>query len=509
MNQTDDSQAAVFQLLGDPATYGGREVRRIDTHANVVFLAGDRALKVKRAVRLAFLDYSTLAKRKAACASELEVNRVFAPELYRRIVPITRNPEGQLSLDGEGETIEWAVEMLRFDESQTLDRIADVHGIDDTLAQKLAATVAAMHARVPVVDGNSWIAALESFLEQNATEFQETPTLFQSDLVVKLDRAARSELARLRPLLASRGRRGLIRRGHGDLHLGNIALLEGRPVLFDAIEFDPDVAAGDVLYDLAFLLMDLLERDFGRAANIVLNGYFSQLQSVEDLDGLAGLPFFMSLRAAIRAKVTAARLQYADTKDQALLGEAAKGYFRLAAELLSPAPPTLVAVGGLSGTGKSSLARELAPFVAPAPGALLIRSDVERKRLFGVPETEHLPPDAYRAEASDKVYGIVAGKAARVIAAHHSAIVDAVFAKPEERAAIAALANTAFRGLFLIADLQTRLNRVGTRGLDASDANAAVALQQESFAVGRIGWIEIDASGSLPETLERARAALR
>ena len=243
----------------------------------MVFLAGDRALKVKRAVRLPFLDYSTLAEAKTACASELEVNRAFAPELYRRVVPITRNSSGRLALDGDGETIEWAVEMLRFDESQTLDRIAEVQGIDDALARKLAETIVAMHARVPVVDANSWIAALDRFLEQNAAAFREAPALFPSDLAAKLDHAARAALERLRPLLASRGRRGLIRRGHGDLHLGNIALLEGRPVPFDAIEFDPDVAAGDVLYDLAFLLMDLLERGLGRAANIVMNGYFAQI----------------------------------------------------------------------------------------------------------------------------------------------------------------------------------------------------------------------------------------
>ena len=309
----------MLQFLGAPATHGNHEVRRIDTHANVVFLAGDRALKVKRAVRLPFLDYSTLAKRKAACASELEVNRTFAPELYRRVVPITRNSSGQLALDGDGETIEWAVEMLRFDESQTLDRIAEVRGIDDALARKLAETIVAMHARVPVVDANSWIAALDRFLEQNAAAFREVPALFPSDLAAKLDHAARAALERLRPLLASRGRRGLIRRGHGDLHLGNIALLEGRPVPFDAIEFDPDVAAGDVLYDLAFLLMDLLERGLGRAANIVMNGYFAQIAQAEDLDGLAALPFFLSLRAAIRAKVTAARLQYAESKDHAAL----------------------------------------------------------------------------------------------------------------------------------------------------------------------------------------------
>jgi aminoglycoside phosphotransferase family enzyme/predicted kinase len=510
MNEVQ-SQAAALRFLGDAATYGDHQVRRIDTHANVIFLAGDRALKVKRAVRLPFLDYSTLAKRKAACTSELDVNRAFAPELYRRVVPITRNLSGQLALDGDGETIEWAVEMLRFDESQTLDRIAEVRGIDDALARKLAETIVDMHARMPAVDANSWIAALDRFLEQNAAAFREAPVLFPVDPVAKLDHTAHATLERLRPLLASRGRRGLIRRGHGDLHLGNIALLEQRPVPFDAIEFDPDVAAGDVLYDLAFLLMDLLQRGLGRAANIVTNGYLAQLARAEDLDGLGALPFFLSLRAAIRAKVTAARLQYAAPKDQASVSAAAEAYFRLATELISPPPPTLIAIGGLSGTGKSSLARELAPHVTPAPGALLLRSDVERKRLFGIAETERLPPAAYSAEANARVYQIVTEKAARVLAANHSAIVDAVFAKSAERAAveaIAASAKSAFRGLFLVADIQTRLDRIGMRGLDASDANAAVAEQQESFALGSIEWAEIDASGTLPQTLERAHAAI-
>src|SRR6185503_527847 len=155
MGKVDDPQAPVFVLLGDPTTYGGCDVRRIDTHANVVFLAGDRALKVKRAVHLPFLDYSTLEKRKAACASELAVNRVFAPQLYRRIVPITRDPSGRLTLDGEGQIVEWAVEMSRFDENQTLDHIADSHGIGDRVARDLAAAVVAMHARVPAVDGKS------------------------------------------------------------------------------------------------------------------------------------------------------------------------------------------------------------------------------------------------------------------------------------------------------------------------------------------------------------------
>ena len=291
MDQAAEPQDAVFKYLGNAATHGGCEVRRIDTHAAAVFLAGNRAYKVKRAVRFPFLDYSTLAKREAACLAELEVNRPHAPELYRRVVPITRDANGQLAIDGEGEPIEWAVEMVRFDENQTLDRLAETNGIDDTLAEKLAVIVTQMHARAPIVDASPWLNAVEGYIDQATTAFREYPALFPADAVLVLDRALHSELDRLRPLLLNRGRLGLIRRGHGDLHLGNIALLNGRPIPFDAIEFDPVIASGDVLYDLAFLLMDLIERRLDRAANVILNRYFTETRRIEDLDGLAALPF--------------------------------------------------------------------------------------------------------------------------------------------------------------------------------------------------------------------------
>ena len=334
MDETE-SQDAVLRFLGDPATHGGRPVRRIDTHANVVFLVGDCALKVKRAVRFPFLDYSTLDRRKAACAAELEVNRNFAPELYRRVVPITKAASGRLAIGGEGEVIEWAVEMLRFDEDRTLDRIAETRGIDDDLAARLAGMVLAMHRAAPIADAAAWIAALAEFLNQNAAAFREEPALFNAERAATLDRSARVELDRRRGVLLGRGARGLIRQGHGDLHLGNIALLDGRPVPFDAIEFDPNVAAGDVLYDLAFLLMDLIDRGLGRAANIVLNGYFAPLRRSDDLDGFAALPLFLSMRAAIRAKVTAARRPFVEPADRARLGEKAQEYFHLAADLIA------------------------------------------------------------------------------------------------------------------------------------------------------------------------------
>ncbi len=507
MSPAETSQQAVIDFLARPASHDGAPVKRIDTHAATVFLAGERALKIKRAVRFPFLDYSTLDRRKAACAAELEVNRPYARAIYRRAVAITRQQDGTLAIGGAGEPVEWAVEMARFDETQTLDRLAAAGRIDGALADALGRAVARAHVAAPVNQAAGFVDTLAEVIAQNNAELGAAPELFPPPAVNALTAAARGAFARLRALLVARERAGRVARCHGDLHLGNIVLIDGAPVLFDAIEFDPRIATGDVLYDLAFLLMDLIERGLQQAANIVLNRYLNETRRDEDLDALAALPLFLSLRAAIRAKVTAARRR--PGAERAIIEQSARNYFALAGKLLAPPSPRLLAVGGLSGTGKSLLARTLAADFLPAPGAVLLRSDIERKALFGVAETDRLPAQAYTPDVTARVYATLADKARRVIAAGHSAIVDAVYADPGERAAIAqAASGAAFHGLFLTAGLSVRLSRVGSRQGDASDAGAAVARRQEKYDLGVMDWTPVDASGPPEETLRRAKAAL-
>lgn len=507
---TMDQQEEILEAISD-ALHEKSLVKRIDTHASTIFLAGKRALKIKRAVKFPFLDYSTLSRRKAACVAELNVNRPLAPQIYKGLVAIVRGTDGSIRIGGEGTPIEWAVEMERFDETATLDKLADHGTIDDKLADEIAQAVVFAHKVAPAANAELWLKALKTFIDQNDAAFRSEPTLFSLSETEVLYSLSIRALEKAKPLILIRGSAGLIKHLHGDLHLGNIVLLDERPVLFDAIEFDPLIAIGDVLYDLAFLIMDLSERGLKLAANIVFNSYLRDSKELSNLDALALLPLFLSLRAAIRAKVCAARSERANTADRPGIKRSALKYFEFAVKCLRPRPAALLAIAGLSGTGKSVLALRLAPNLGPVPGAVVLRSDIERKHLFGVSEFQRLPPECYSIDATKRVYDSLACKAGRVIAAGHSAIVDAVYARAEERDAIeniAAKEHVTFQALFLTADLNIRLARVSERAGDASDANRSVVLQQAQYDLGKLEWPLIDASGSPEQTLTMAEEKL-
>jgi aminoglycoside phosphotransferase family enzyme/predicted kinase len=504
----DALQEQVFAFLADPASHGGASVHRIDTHGASVFLAGDRALKIKRAVRFPFLDYSTLAKRKAACQDELAINRAFAPKIYRRVVAITKGADGRFQIGGDGETLEWAVEMARFDETATIDHLAKAGPLPSGLAVKIAEVVAASHAAATVAATKPWIASIAAIIAGTTSAFRAGNT-FAPDQIETLDRLCRAALARLLPLFEARGAQGLVRRCHGDLHLSNIVLIDHEPVLFDAIEFDPNMASIDVFYDLAFALMDFVHYGRRDEAATLLNRYLA-ITSKQNFEALSTLPLLMTMRAAIRANVMLARVAR-NSEDAAAIRQIAEDYFALALRLIAPPPPRLIAVGGLSGTGKSLLAKALAGSVVPEPGAVVLRSDVRRKQLFNVAEIQRLPEHAYRPDVTAEVYQLLAEHAARILAQGHSVIVDAVFAREDERDAIERVANhgnARFDGLYLVADLDTRIRRVSGRAGDASDATPEIVRRQDCYDAGAIRWTMIDASGTPEQTLQRANAGL-
>ncbi len=514
---TDDhvvaDQSAVFAFLADPASHGGTApVTRIDTHGAAVFLVGPDAYKVKRAVAFPFMDFSTLDKRREACTGEIAINRPNAPDLYLSALPVTEQ-DGRLTLGGTGTPVEWVVHMRRFDEGQTLDRVAARDGLGREVLSTLARAIVEAHRRAPLCPpGFDAVAALADVAADNAASFRAVPELFESTQAQALEAGTAAALAAFTDLMRERTAGGDVRRCHGDLHLRNIALIEGRPVLFDAIEFNPELATCDVLYDLAFLIMDLWQRGLKGEANAVLNRYLWAQDHERHYRALKALPLFLSLRAAIRAKVGMAALARLDGEARTRAAREVQDYFAAALGFLAPTPPVLLAVGGLSGTGKSRLAARAAPALGRAPGAVVLRSDVERKSLNGVAETERLPAAGYAPEQTAQVYDRVRQRIDVALKAGQAAVADAVHARPDERSAIRAVAETngvPFLGLWLTAPLDLLRTRVARRKNDASDATPEVVTRQADYDLGPMDWIEVDVSEGADAALSEVERHLR
>ncbi len=512
----DDSQREVIAFLRDPSSYpqDAGPVEVVETHASIVFLAGKYAYKLKRAVKYPYLDFSTTARRLAACTAELKLNRRTAPQLYLEVRAICRDSDGSLVWrHGVGDPLDYVVVMQRFDQHDLLDAVArqsGQSGLSVPLIHALTAHVAGFHAKAEKLPERGGSAAMEKVARDNLGVLRECrPAGFAAAQIDRLDSLLRSELARVASLLDERRAAGKVRRCHGDLHLRNVCLVGGKPVLFDCIEFSEEIASIDVLYDLAFLLMDLGHRGHHGFANLALNRY---LDLTEEDDGLAAMPLFLALRAAIRAHVTATMAEHGWSGEDANAAFAeARGYLDDAEAALASQPARLIAVGGLSGTGKSTLAARLAGELGRAPGARMLRSDVLRKLRFGAEPETPLPPEAYASDFTQLVYRDLCARAARALRAGYSAVIDAVALGEDERrafAAVAAAAGVPFTGLWLEAPPDALIARVGRRHGDASDASREVIEQQLLCDPGALDWTRIEAGGDADATLMAARRAL-
>ena len=510
-------QAALVAALRNPACYPhpAGQVELIETHISYVLLSGAYAYKIKKAITLGFLDFSTLARRRMYCEEELRLNGRLAPEIYLAVVAITGSVDAP-SFAGNGAAIEYAVRMTRFAQDDLLDRQLAAGRLSPEVIDRLAGQLADFHERADRAPPGQRFGSPQAVWEPMAQNFAQLGELLTGAAhrarLADLDAWSRRRFSQLAHLLATRLRDGWIRECHGDLHLGNIVTTDAGLRIFDCIEFDPALRWIDVLNEIAFLTMDLEERGRADYGHRLLNRY---LEALGDYHGLPLLAFYTVYRALVRAKVAAIRAGQEDPASRLAELANCERYLDCAEKATVPGKPRLLLMHGLSGSGKSWLAQQLLERL----GGLRIRSDVERKRLFGLPALARsdsaVGAGLYDAAATRATYDRLVELASQILAAGYPVVVDAANLKTWQRDAFRKLA--AARGVpFAIvsctapeAVLQARLATRQASGRDASEADQAVLACQlrdrEAITTDEEACcLTIDTSGPFPEDLPGA-----
>ena len=509
------ASARLVEGLLNPAAYPHpvARVELLETHISWVLLAGDFAYKVKKPVSLGFVDFATLEARRHFCEEELRLNRRTAPALYLDVVAITGTAASPV-LGGAGPAIEYAVRMRRFPQEALLGRMAREGRLEAGHIDRLARAVAGFHARVERAGASLAFGSAEQVLADALANFTQVDALDDSESTRALRRELRERTrysgASLAGDFARRKREGFVRECHGDLHLGNVTLVEGVPVVFDAIEFNESLRWIDVMADLAFPVMDLEHHSLPRFAWRLLNGY---LEATGDYGGLGVLRFYLVYRAMVRAKVDCIRAHQADANalERERSARAYRAHLKLARHLGQPQPAALVVMHGLSGSGKTTVSQALLESL----GAVRARSDVERKRLHGLDALARTasPTGAglYGAQETDRTYSQLAHIAGEVLAQGYPAIVDAAFLERSRREFFREIAGDHGAAFAIVAcgapeaELRRRVERREREGSDASEAGLAILENQlgrlEPLAEDELEstvFIETESEGALP-----------
>lgn len=484
MVDTLEAHEVLIRSLLDPAAWpeGGGDRRRIDTHISTVVLAGEEAYKIKKPLDLGFLDFSTLERRRLCCEEEVRLNRRLAPQIYIRALPVTGS-ETAPRLGGDGPVIDWAVHMHRFDPDAILSHHTDQ--LNRGLVEKIAWRIARFHADAAVCPDDLGCGTPEAVYAPMAQNFSQIRSLRGGDrrLLDKLAEWTEDRQYELRQVLYARRAGSHVRECHGDLHLGNIALINGEPVAFDGIEFNPALRWIDTINDLAFLTMDLT-----RVGRVDLARWFldSYLELRGDYDGLRVLHFYEVYRAMVRAKVAAIRISQRDLPADArerTIGEFRR-YLRIAEAFTHPSPRAIVITQGVSGTGKSTVASQLLDHLH----AVRVRSDVERKRLAGLaPRADAMTlynAGIYTADMTERTYARLAELAQTIVEAGYVAVVDATFLQHAHRQRFADLAARMDVPFVILnceapeAVLRARVSERMAAGGDVSDADLEILAAQ-------------------------------
>jgi hypothetical protein len=492
--------AALVQKLLRPEAFDHpvAGLRVVETHISWVILTGPYAYKIKKPVELGFVDFGTLERRKFFCEEELRLNRRLAPELYVEVVAIRGDP-ARPRMGGGGEAIEYAVKMRQFPESAELERALERGEPSERHFETLARELHAFHRSLPAAPPDSPWGGPESVHRSTLDNFREIRgRLAEAEDARALDAVAawsEAEHLRLAGAIESRRRRGWVRECHGDLHLGNLVLLDDRIVPFDGIEFSEALRWNDVVSEAAFLVMDLEFHGRADLANGFLNAY---LEEGGDYDGLRVLPYYLVYRALVRAKVAAIRMAQAsaDAAERRRLLDRFRRLLALAEGYTRPPCPSVAITHGLSGSGKTTLSRR----VAAQSGAIRINSDVERKRLFGLRPLDRsssgISAGIYTPEATARTYNRLLELASRVVELGYPVVVDAAFLKHDQRRPFARLAETLRVPLWIyelktpVETLRRRIEERRARGGDASEADLAV-LERQMAGIEPLGEDEL------------------
>ena len=476
------------------------DIELIETHISWVVLTGDYAYKIKKPVNFGFLDFSTLEKRKKYCEQELYLNRRLAPDIYLDVVSISGSVENPIISD-EKKAFEYAVKMRQFPQSAQLDNMLQAGELRNEHIDAIAQMVAEFHKNTVVANDNVDYGEPEKLFKPVKENFELiferiNASLKTSDYEAKLDELKKwseSEFVRLKSIFTQRKREGFIRECHGDMHLRNLVWLDGKALAFDCIEFNANLRWIDVISEIAFLMMDLQDRGQEQLANRFINAY---LEITGDYDGLSVLPFYLCYRAMVRAKVDALRIeQLSDDPNTTELAEF-ESYIELALRYTKVKAPKLIIMRGLSASGKSTVSQQ----IIENTGAIRIRSDVERKRLFDISlDKKAKMPNAvdegiYSSESSEQTYGKLLELASAIINAGNTVLVDAAFLKHEQRKPFEKLAIS--RGVtFIIIEVTASFDvlrqRIMARKNDVSDADISV-LEHQIFQ-----WKPLDDNESM------------
>lgn len=484
-----------------------------ETHLSIVVLTGEFAYKIKKAVRLDFIDTTSLEHRRELCEEELRLNRRYAPELYLSVVPLTIE-SNRLRFGGSGTAIEYAVHMRQFDRQEELQALLNANAVEAAEIAELAERLADFHGAASVLN-ESCFRGTDAFLrkarENVASVVRQASRIHADTEALQLARWTETALANQLDSLRERERRGFIRECHGDLHSRNVVRWQGTLVPFDCIEFDPELRFIDVLSDIAFLVMDIIHRHRNDLAFTLLNRY---LERTGDYGSMDLLPSYLTYRALVRAKVELVTLQQNPDSSESL--ERASSLLQTALRITQRDAPTLILMHGLTGSGKSWLSQQLVPRVP----ALRIRSDLERKRLVGLAplaqRTSAIDRRIYSVEFNERTYGHLLNCAGACLRAKLSTIVDAAFLEAHARRAFAALARQE-RARFLIlachADPATLAKRIEQRRAarnDPSDADKAVLQFQldkmlpfHHDELANVVWIDTRDRDQVSRALER------